>query len=236
LEATVMRIAAPIALFVAAAGLPPAAYAQLSLQPYGGDFRLDHDVPVATVSLVGDIVTLGSARTVTDSYGAPFVLGAATLDRHDPAAPRIVFTMANTSGAPIRLSDVVIYERTMLAAQRFRDVTVGAPYMPSSAAGWFAANPGSTDELPPGEQLTVRVPISPTNCTGASCDADGFVVFVGRTVPKGDRSADPSGRAWIGDARPAHWDPAVPEGRAWLGQNPIFTRAFLARLSAPDRF
>jgi hypothetical protein len=136
--------------------------------------------------------------------------------------------MTNPTDLPIPLKDVLIYERTIVSSSSryLRDVTVGAPYMPTNVAGW---GPGDLEGnvLQPGASLTVEVPISPLLCREDGCQADGFVVFVGRKLPEGDRSMDP--RAWLGDNRPAHIDGSTgPAGRAWFGQNPIFTRAFLA--------
>ncbi|MFN8067117.1 MAG: hypothetical protein U0P82_20165 [Vicinamibacterales bacterium] len=68
------------------------------LEPRG----LAHAVPVATVNLVGDAVALANPRTVENPLvGEPFVLGAASLDLHDPSDARIRFTIRNASGEPI---------------------------------------------------------------------------------------------------------------------------------------
>lgn len=229
-----MRIAyAALATLLTVTAFPSTGSCQvLTLHDYGNPLRhahnLDRAVPVATVSLVDDIVALDGARVVQDPYGQPFVLGAATLDRHDPSRLKIVFTMTNRTDTVIPLKDVLIYERTMIAATSLRGVTVGAPVMPTSAAGW---GPGDLEgeELQPGASLTVEVPLSPFDT--ASVYPSGFIVFVGRKVPHTDRGMDPTGAAWIGDNRPAYTDPSMPAGRAWLGENPIFTRAFLALVS-----
>lgn len=211
-----MRIASLQVLALALIAIPSAASAQvLRLQSYGYPTGLDHAVPVTTVSLVGDVVELGGARVVHDSYGDPFVLGTATLDRGVPSQPRIVFTIRNASEMPVALKDIVIYERTMRSSPLvppLREMPVGALYMPLSAAGW---GPGefAGQELEPGASLTVEAPVSPLICGKGACSADGFVVFVGRKLPHAD-------------------DPVVP-GRAWTGDNPLFTRAFLALLSHP---
>src|SRR6478672_11028678 len=105
-----MRVAhsALMSLLLASA-VPTYALAQvLTLPAYASPHpqSLDHTVPVATVSLVGDVVTLGGARIVQDSYGEPFVLGAATLNLSAPSQPKIVFTMTNGTEVPIPLKDV----------------------------------------------------------------------------------------------------------------------------------
>lgn len=226
-----MRIASPALLTLllagAAATTPSAQTFSLPAYAYGRAQHLAQTVPVATVSLVGDVVRLGGARVVQDTYGEPFVLGAATLDLRIPSQPKIVFTMTNDSDAPISLNDVLIYERTLVSAEYLRGVTVGAPFMPMSAAGW---GPGDWqgEQLQPGSRLTVEVPLSPFG--PAAVRPAGFIVFVGRRLPAADTSADPIGHSPIADSRPAQADRS-PAGRAWLGENPLFTRAFLALLS-----
>jgi hypothetical protein len=229
-----MRIGYPALMsLLLASAAPTNAVAQvltLPAYPYPHPRPLEHAVPVATVSLVGDVVTLEGARVVQDAYGEPFVLGAATLNLNTPSQPRVVFTMTNGTEAPIPLRDVLIYERTMVSAQSLRGVTVGAPFMPVSAAGWGPGGYSEGEQLQPGASLTVEVPLSPFGTESAA--PSGFVVFVGRKLPHGDKSMDPTGRAWIGETRTAHADASgAPAGRAWLEDNPLFTRAFLALLS-----
>lgn len=233
-----MRIAYPALMsLLLTSAAPTNALAQVLTLPayaYPHQRPLEHAVPVATASLVGDVVTLEGARIVQDSYGEPFVLGAATLNLSTPSQPKIVFTMTNDTEVPIPLKDVLIYERTIVSAQSLRGVTVGAPFMPMSAAGWGPGRYPEGEQLQPGASLTVEVPLSPFG--PESANPIGFVVFVGRKLPHGDESMDPTGRAWIGETRPAHADASgAPAGRAWLGENPLFTRAFLALLSQGQR-
>lgn len=234
-----MRVASSAFALLAVIAVPSVSIAQvLTLaragNPLGLPLNVDHQVPVATVSLAGDIVALGGGRIVQDPFGEPFMLGAATLDRHVASEGKIVFSITNVTDATIALKDVVIYERTMLSSLHLSGVTVGAPFMPTSAAGW---GPGDLEgeELPSGASMTIEVPLSPLVCSTNGCQADGFVVFVGRRLPHGDPSLDPTGRAWIGDNRPARIDPSLPAGRAWVAENPIFTRAFLALISQARR-
>jgi hypothetical protein len=124
-----MRIAYPalMALLVASA-VPSVGSAQVRT-PFRSptpDQRFDHVVPVATVSLVGDIVALAGARTVQDPSGEPFVLGAATLDLRDPAHAKVVFTMTNVTEMPILLNEVEI----MRGRWFLRSPTMGAPPSP----------------------------------------------------------------------------------------------------------
>ena len=229
-----MRVAYPALMSVLLASAAPThALAQVISLPayaYPHPRPFDRAVPVATVSLVGDVVTLEGARIVQDAYGDPFVLGAATLNLSSPSQPKIIFTMTNRTEVAIALKDVLVYERTMISAQSLRGVTVGAPFMPMGAAGWGPGGYPEGELLQPGANLTVEVPLSPFG--PESANPIGFVVFVGRKLPHGDPSMDPTGRAWIGDTRPAHADTSgAPAGRAWLGENPLFTRAFLALLS-----
>jgi hypothetical protein len=184
----------------------------LTLEPSGGRRQsLDHAVPVATVSLVGDIVSLDGGRIVQDSYGEPFVLGTAKLDLSDRSQTKVVFRMVNATGTPIPLEDVVVYERTITSATYVR-AAVGAPYTPTSAAGMQAAWPGSGEVLQPSASLTVEMPISPTQCGKDICHPDGFIIFVGKKVPHSDAST-------------------VTPFNAWSGENPLFTRAFLTLVS-----
>src|SRR5262245_21989438 len=118
-------------------GAPSVSLAQVvSLQPHGHYFTIDHAIRVATVSLTKDIVKVEGGRVVDDGLGEPFVLGAATLNMSVPSAPKIVFTITNRTEASIPLQDVLIYERTMVAAKDLPGTTVGAPFMPTSASGW----------------------------------------------------------------------------------------------------
>jgi hypothetical protein len=235
-ERTSMRIsysAFVIVLGVTAAA-PSAAAQVLTLFDYGYAHNLDHPVPVATVSLVGDIVELDGSRVVQDSYGEPFVLGAATLDLRVPSQPKVVFTITNRTEKPIRLQDVLVYERTMVASTYLHGVTVGAPYMPMSSAGW---GPGGLEgeELQPAARLTVEAPLSPFGPKGVITPS-GFVVFVGRKLPQGHKDVDPRSDAWLRDDKPVHAAVSMePAGRAWLGENALFTRAFLALLSQAQR-
>src|SRR6187200_2338776 len=151
-----MRIVhSAFAILMAVTAVPAIGSAQVRALEVYKPFSLDHAVPVATVSLVGDIVALDGARIVQDAYGEPFVLGAAKLDRR-VSQTKVVFSITNASEKPIRLQDVVIYQRTMVSSTYFRDTMVGAPYMPMSASGWFAAYPNSGEELPAGESLTIE--------------------------------------------------------------------------------
>jgi hypothetical protein len=236
-----MRRAHSFVVLLAITAVPSFGLAQVvSLQPYGPYFTIDHPIPVATVSLVRDIVALEGARVIDDGHGEPFVLGNATLNLRVPSSPTIVLTMTNATGAPIPLKDVLIYERTMVSEKDLPDLpgtTVGAPYMPMSAAGWGPGGYPDGEALQPGAGLTVELPLPPTGCDkGRSrCLAQGVVVFVGRKLPHGDRSVDPAGRAWTRDNPTAHVDSSMPAGRAWMGDNSLFTRGFLALLSEARR-
>ena len=222
---------------LAVSAVPSSGLAQvLSLDHGGHRYSFDHAVPVATVSLVGDIVALDDARVVKDSYGEPFVLGAATLDVSVPHLAKIVFKMTNATETPIKLKDVLVYARTMVSAKDLRGTTVGAPHMPMSAAGVLAGYPPLGEELQPSATLTVEFPIPPPSCGKGGCLAAGFVVFVGRKLPSAPKELDPNGNAWLGNNRPPHPELSTgPSGRAWVGENPLFTRAFSALLSQAPR-
>jgi len=140
---------------LAVTAAPSVAAAQvLSLDQVGYRYSFDRQVPAATVSLVDDIVVLGGARVVNDPYGEPFVLGDATVDVRVPYRAKVVFTMTNATATPIRLQDITVYQRTIVAAQHLRGVAVGAPFTPSGANEMLAGYPGSGDRLEPGASLT----------------------------------------------------------------------------------
>jgi hypothetical protein len=108
-----MRImkAAVLTLLAASAG-PSVGFAQIVI-PYtkaeeSHVDRLDHAVPVGTVTRTGDPIALA-----TPQPGDGFVLGAAKLDIKDPDHPMMVFTIGNGSGAPIPLSSVMVHVATV---------------------------------------------------------------------------------------------------------------------------
>ena len=124
--------------------------------------------------------------------------------------------MTNRSDVPVPLKDVIVYERTMVAAQYLPGLDAGAPYMPLGTAGWGPGGSPLGEELQPGATLTVAVPISPLFCDKGACRADGFVVYIGKGLP-------------------LMGNPAGLSGRAWNGGNPLFTRAFLQLLSTTQQ-
>jgi hypothetical protein len=213
-----MRVAySALMILVMASAVPSVGEAQV-LNPFGDPgkhdrARLDHVVPVATVSRVGDIVALADARVVQDPSGEPFVLGAATLDVRDPSHARIVFTVANATGRPLPLNDLDVIERTMVSSRPDN----GRPPVPLNELAVRAA-PHGQGELQPGASVTIQIPISAPDCRNASaCELRGFLVFVGRDLTHPDlRTTTPSDPAWL---------------EVGLREKALFVRAFGTLLS-----
>jgi hypothetical protein len=159
-----MRIVHTAFLSLVLAGAVPSAGSAQVLTPFAEfpglihDQHLDHPVPVATVSRVGDIVTLSGARIVDDGHGEPFVLGAASLDLHDPVHAKVRFTIANATDAPIPLDDVMI-NATSLCSISDPDHPYAYPQYGIRAGGFHG-----TAQLQPGEKASIQIPIPP------SCD------------------------------------------------------------------
>jgi hypothetical protein len=151
--------------------------------PFHDNQRLDHAVPVATVSRVGDIITLANARTVQNESGDAFVLGAATMDVTNPSRPRIGFTMTNSTQQPIQLSDVFIEATTMVAEH-------GEWVRSLNTLEGRAGSPFGTEQLLSGATVTVDMPI-PTPYGDSKQDKTwGFVVLVGEYPgPASNRAA-----------------------------------------------
>jgi len=165
-----------------AAVVPSVSFAQ-ALTPFASrpgsiyDERLDHVVPVATVSRVGDIVALDGARTVQDGHGEPFVVGTAALDLRDPVHATVVFTIANVTNHPILLDDVVI-EDVRLCSVPDRNHPFAVPLASGRAGGDHG-----TEELPPGARIAVQIPVAP-NCAGKGSDTLGILVGIHRPGPR----------------------------------------------------
>ena len=178
-----MRILCPAMLsLLVVSAVPSVSFAQKVLTPFQSnpgptyDERLDHAVPVATVSRVGDIVALEGARVVDDGHGAPFILGAATFDLTDPAHAKVLFTMTNAVETAILLDDVVI-EEVRLCSVPDPDHPFGYPGTSGRAGGFHG-----TGEMQPGEKATVQIPIAPNCMKGSQTVA--VVVDVHRPGPR----------------------------------------------------
>jgi len=138
--------------------------------------RLDHIVPVATVTPPGDAITLADPKP-----GVDLVLGAATLDIRDPGRPMIVFTVSNGSESPIPPSSVDVHVATVYANRN------GAPTVnicgTMGPLSGLLDRPGSSGlgnaTLAPGATVTMAMPIGPTNCVvGQSNVPLGFLVHL----------------------------------------------------------
>ncbi len=172
--------------------IPSVGFAQVLL-PFEGkpwpryNERLDHAVPVVTVSRVGDFFALAHARTVEDEYGEPFVLGAATLDLRDPAHAKVIFTVTNVMETPVLFTDVMIHE-VMLCALRGPAHPFAFPQVGARPADGLH----DPREFQPGEKVTVQIPIPPS--CGKGSEPLGILVRFGRPGP-GEWSSTPAIRA-----------------------------------------
>jgi hypothetical protein len=172
--------------------IPSVGFAQVLLpfegKPWPGyDEHLDHAVPVATVSRVGDIFALAHARTVEDGHGEPFVLGTATLDLREPSHAKVVFTMTNVMETPILFTDVMIDAATLCSVP-----DRAHPFALPQASAQPADGMHDPRAFQPGEKVTVQIPIPPS--CGKGSEPLGILVRVGRPGP-GEWSSTPALRA-----------------------------------------
>ena len=96
--------------------VPSVSFAQIVV-PYGHGYgnhvaRLNHVVPVATVTPPGDAITLSDPKP-----GVDLVLGTAKLDIKDPDHPMIVFTVSNRTERPIPPSSVDVHVASVYAGK-----------------------------------------------------------------------------------------------------------------------
>jgi hypothetical protein len=166
-----MRIAYSVLITaVMASTVPSVSFAQV-LRPFDphGDYdqRVDHVVPVATVSRVGDIATLADARIVQDASGEPFALGSAKLDLRDPSHAKLVFTMTNSTDKSIPWTSVKVREVRVAT-----DPGDGRPFFGCQIVG--AAGRDGTWES--NATVTVEIPIAPP-CP--RFELEGFLVLIG---------------------------------------------------------
>jgi hypothetical protein len=199
-----MRIAySGLITVLVASALPSVGFAQIVIPYTKADSsrtdRLDHAVPVATVTRTGDAIVLGDPI-----LGVGFVLGAAKLDIKDPGKPMIVFTMSNGSETPIPLSSVLVHVATVNALVD----DSAALFVPCGYGGRLTDmlrvhNVVSGDTtLRPGATVTLTMPVGP-HCgpdkDGRPRPNVGFLVHL-----IGD------GTFWT-DGNPAQWGPQLPE-------------------------
>ncbi len=95
-----MRMTHPAFATVLLLAVPSVSFAQIVVAYGQGQAahvaRLDHVVPVATVTPLSDAITLADPRP-----GVDFVLGAAQLDIKDADHPMIVFAVSSRTEKPI---------------------------------------------------------------------------------------------------------------------------------------
>jgi hypothetical protein len=184
-----MRIAYSVVITLLAMSAVPAPISAQVLTPFANEphhwvadmTKLDHPVPVAIVSRVGDSVILDNPRVLQDSSGERFVLGTATMDLSDPALPRIIFGITNATTTPLPLRDVQISEDSMfwLPGRARPLAAIGGKYGRASRA--------ETAVLQPGARVMVQIPISDAHLVDhtrtaidETVELAGFFVSVGR--------------------------------------------------------
>lgn len=157
-----MRImqAAVLTLLVASA-VPSVGFAQIVINtPHRWNHvdRLDHVLPVATVTRTGDSIAL-----VKPQQGDGFVLGAAKLDIKDPDHPMIVYTISNGSETPIPLSRVDVHVVTVNAlVDDSAALSVPCNYGGRLTSMMTESQRKSEDTtLRPGAAVTLAMPVGP---------------------------------------------------------------------------
>ena len=158
----------------------------LRLRPLGA--RVDRVVPVAVVSRVGQPMGLNDARTVQDSSGESFVIGAATLDLDDPLDPRVVFTLTNATALPMSWRNVRITEYGVWRDKRgliFPAFDGIAPrngragrFFPGMS-GPLHALAGRDEVWEPGTAINLALPISQIPKEGEG-ELEGYLLLVQR--------------------------------------------------------
>lgn len=164
-KGSVMRTRYPVFATLLLSAVPSVSFAQIVVpyrQPAGPVIaRLDHVVPVATVTPPGDAFALANPKP-----GIDFVLGAATLDIRDPDHPMIVFAVRNGTESPIPPSSVHVQVGTVYAR---RD---GSPAV--NICGYTGRLSGLLDHhgssgvanatVAPGATVTMALPVGASNC------------------------------------------------------------------------
>lgn len=146
---------------------PSFAVAQIviSTPPLNALDRLDHVVPVATVTRSGDPIVLANAQP-----GDGFVLGAAQLDLTDPTFPKIAFTITNSTAAPQSLDNVSIdnVRVTSVSGSGFRFLCRTVVFSVGRSANGATWQPGAT--------VTIKMGVAP-NCNRTQ-ETLGFLISV----------------------------------------------------------
>lgn len=150
-----MRMAYSLLLTpLAVTAAPSVGYAQVLVPCQPRDEAIKEAVPVATVTRLGDAITLANAQQEDT-----FVLGAATLDMKDPKCTRIAFTMTNATDTPISLANVSLHGVRMT----WTDSPLhGFPLKSacSITVGSIDHRIAKNTTLQPGATLTVEMPIA----------------------------------------------------------------------------
>ena len=215
-----MRMGHPVLMsLLLGSAIPSVAFAQafLAESHLRHDLYLDHVVPVATVSRLGQPIELADAHRVQDASGEPFVLGAATLDVSDPSHATVVFTLTNATETPIPRKSVYVWEYSVWRDKRGLVIpSIDGILNPNRSDPWRIGFPGygvtlSAWDVPetwqPATSITLRMPISQVPKTGEG-ELQGFLVFVewfGQGRPHlGEQNRDMLRRAFLTLSPQAH--------------------------------
>jgi hypothetical protein len=158
--------------------VPSVSFAQIVV-PYGSDgnhvARLDHVVPVATVTPPGDAITLADPKP-----GDDLVLGAATLDIKDPNHPMIVFTVSNGTERPIPPSGVDVHVASIYAGKDGQPMVSLCGYMGplSNLLNQRGSSGIGNATLAPGATVTMSMPVGPSTCSRSGGPNVGFLVHL----------------------------------------------------------
>lgn len=195
-----MRISpSALATVVLTVAFPAIGPAQV-LTPFAPNQRehpsLSHVVPVATVNLKGDAVTLEQPRDIQGEIGDSFVLGSAVLDLRNPSEPWIDFALTNSSRAPIPWN-AIEFSVWRAAPVPVEQQVQGAPDVLFCTLGKKGLASAPDAVWQPGLAVNVRVPIG-GDCLRRTEAAEplAFLVFAGHEMPHPDLQLGPSDPGW----------------------------------------
>lgn len=166
-----------LATMLLLSAFPSVSVAQIVVPYRAGNHvaRLNHGVPVATVTPPDDGIALADPKP-----GIDHVLGAATLDIRDPDHPMIVFTVSNRTEAPIPPGSVDVHVASVYT-NRHGEPTVNICGYMGSLQGMLTL-PGSSGvgnaTLAPGATVTMTVPVGPSPCLVSGAPSVGFLVHL----------------------------------------------------------
>jgi hypothetical protein len=191
-----MRIASStVAALLVVGAIPSLAFAQIVVAyppgPPSHVARLDHAVPVATVTQLNDPIALADAKP-----GVDFVRGAATVDVGDPDHPKIIFTVSNQTASPIPPDNVFVHVASVYPGRDGEPAVSLCGYNGrlSEMLKTPGSSPAANATLAPGATVTIAIPVGPGPCVRQDPQQNvGFLVhltgdgrhhFAGDDVPR----------------------------------------------------